>query len=653
MEEGEIKIPQINPDNGTPKPGFLARPKAFLKRRKKLIIGFFAIVIIFLLILIVPTILVYRDARGLLTSVSNLEKAVKEEQNIVRVKEEIQNVRQGLLRVKRSYKFLVWTKPIPLLGGYYRDGEAALNAGVSGMEAADVIMTAVEPYADIIGFTGSSVTAKSGEESANDRIEFIVESIKDIIPKLDEISQKVKVVQTEINKISPSRYPVRFAGREVRSKVVSGISLVDEAAEAVANSKPLLEMAPYFLGIDGERTYLLIFQNDKELRPTGGFITAYAFMTVNKGKVQPGASNDIYNLDLKYKPTIPAPQPIIDYIKGPYILSKNLRLRDMNWSGDFKESMDLFITEAKKVGINDVDGVVAVDTQVVVNILGVLGQIGVPGFGNFSTEIVVECNCPQVIHELESFADNEGAVIWDPLTGKILQAPRGYGNRKEIVGPLMNSILSNALGQPKEKLPDLFQAGWRSLTEKHVLFYMFDKKAQEAVEAFNIAGRVKNFEGDYLYINDANLGGRKSNLYVTQEVNQEIKVAKDGSVEKTLVITYNNPQAQDGWLNSVLPNWTRIYVPKGSQLLEVDGFEDKGEVYEELGKTVFSGGFRLRPQGLKKITVKYKLPFKVKNNYDLLVQKQPGLDSPLYTIELGKQSEEVFLKTDKEFHFRI
>jgi len=131
-------------------------------------------------------------------------------------------------------------------------------------------------------------------------------------------------------------------------------------------------------------------------------------------------------------------------------------------------------------------------------------------------------------------------------------------------------------------------------------------------------------------------------------------VAKDGTVEKTVTITYNNPEPFDGWLNSVLPNYVRIYVPKGSELIDFDGVEDKADPYEEFDKTVYAGYFELRPQGIAKVTIKYKLPFKVTDDeYKLLVQKQPGTDAPLYTITIGKKNEELFLRTDKEFNFKI
>jgi hypothetical protein len=247
----------------------------------------------------------------------------------------------------------------------------------------------------------------------------------------------------------------------------------------------------------------------------------------------------------------------------------------------------------------------------------------------------------------------EGPIIWDPLTGKIILRPPNSDNRKKIIGPLMNSIMANALGQPKDKLPGLVQAVFNSLVEKHVLFYLMDAKTEAAVSDFGVGGIIRNYSGDFLHINDANLGGRKSNLYAYEEVQQDIVVSSDGSVTKTVTITYKNPQTQDGWLNSVLPTWVRIYVPKGSTLITSEGLESKQEPYEDLGKTVFAGFFQLRPEGVAKVTFQYKLPFKVSKEYKLLVQKQPGTDGFLYTINLGKHTEEFYLKTDKEIKIGI
>lgn len=629
-------------------------PPASVKKPKKGLLITLAILGIILIYSVISGLIVYGKAMSFKKTVNGLMTAGKS-QDLVKIKAELVKTKSSLKALKSSFVVISPFKLVPFFGSYVSDANHLVNAGLYGMDASDIVLTTIEPYADLLGLTGGKDSVMGdGTKTAKDRIDFIVKSIPDLIPNIDKISGKTALIEKELTNINSDRYPVRIGKTEVRSKVKSGLEMFSEAAGFITNGKPLLEVAPYLLGIDSERTYLLLFQNDKELRPTGGFMTGYSIMKVNKGAFSPVSSSDIYNLDAKYKPTIVAPDPIIKYLKGPYALSNKLRLRDMNWSPDFAESMRLFTTEAESIGITGIDGIISVDTQVLVYLLDAIGKIGVPGFGNFSTEIDSRCNCPNVIYELEAFADVEGPVVWDPNgSGKIIYAPANYDNRKKIIGPLMNSVLANAMGQPKDKLPKLFEAGFKSLIEKHILFYIFDSKTQDAVSSFGIAGTIKSANGDYLHINDANLGGRKSNLYVTNEIFQEYSTSKDGYIEKTLTLTYKNPMKQDGWLNSVLPDWVRIYVPKGSTLISFDGVEDKATPYEEFGKTVFAGFFKLRPEGVSKLTIKYKLPIKAKGEVNLLIQKQPGLDSPLYTITSGKSEEEFFLKTDKEIKIRL
>ena len=604
--------------------------------------------VLFLIFNVIAGFLVYKSGTKLVASVKKLQEETKS-QDLKVIATGIDRVKSDVKGLKSSYKLISWAGILPYFGGYVNDGKHAINAADSGLDAGKIVMGAIEPYSDLWGLkAGGTEAPESGEKTAQERIDFLVNTIPSLIPQIDKISGSVAKIQSEVAQINPDRYPEKYKGMEVRSKVRSAQNLIDEVATIVVNGKPMLEQVPYLLGMDSPRNYLVLFQNDKELRPTGGFMTGYSIMKVDKAKFSPTTSDDIYNLDAKYKPSTLAPAPIVDLIKGPYIISKNLRFRDMNWSPDFSVSMGDVVKAGTEIGITGIDGIIAVDTQLLVNLLEVIGPIGVPGYGNFSNNIEPKCNCPGVIYELESYADVEGPIIWDPLTGKIISKPKNADNRKRIIGPLMNSVLANAMGQPKEKLAPLFEAGFKSIMEKHVLFYLMDEKVQSAVVDFGIGGTIKDYKGDYLHVNDANLGGRKSNLYVTQEVLQEIELAKDGSVEKTVTITYKNPQKYDGWLNSVLPNWVRVYVPKGSQLIASEGLETKADPYEDLNKTVFAGHFELRPEGVAKVTFKYKLPMKFSKEYKMLIQKQPGTDGPLYTINLGKHEDEFFLKTDEE-----
>ena len=451
--------------------------------------------------------------------------------DIEKIKSDFNITKNSIAELKKSYKLISWMKIVPFAGTYVSDLGHGLNASTKVLEAGETTFVTLDPFLSELGFKKNDGT-ESAEKSAQERIDFVVNAIPEILPKADEITKKFEEAEIELLQIDPNKYPENFKGINIREKLRKVLLLFEQVSLYVSESKPLLENTPYLLGMESDRNYLVLFQNDKELRPTGGFLTAYSVMKVSKAKFEPVSSDDIYNLDAKYKPSFPAPDAIVDLIKGPYVLSQNIRLRDVNYSPDYKIAMDLFSTEAEKVGMKGIDGIIAVDTGLLVNLLDALGEIGVPGFGNYSTKIEPKCNCPQVIYELESFADIEGPIIWDPLTGKIILRPANSDNRKKIIGPLMNSILANAFAQPKEKIPTLLDSIFKSVVEKHVLFYLFDDKAQMAVEGFGIAGRIETYAGDYLHINDSNLGGRKSNLYLKQEVEQEISVTKDGMIEK-------------------------------------------------------------------------------------------------------------------------
>lgn len=662
MENSSLLVPEnVSTESkpvSSPAPQNPEKPVVRTSKKKwvKVAIGLAIFLGVFIIYNLIAGLFIYKRANVLINNTKTLSDTVKS-QDLAKTKAEIVNTKRSLNSFAASYKLVAWEKFIPFIGPYISDGSHLLAAAEAGLDAGETVLGVVEPYADLLGFsnTGSNVlAAETSEQTTQDRINFIVKTIPDLIPQIDAITAKVQIVIDEIQSIDPQRYPEKIKGIAIRRQIREYQDLIEEVGKYTANAKPVLEAAPYLLGVDSPRTYLVLFQNDKELRPTGGFMTAYAIMKVDNATFTPVASDDIYTLDAKYSPAVQAPKPIIDYIKGPYALSSHWRLRDMNWSPDFSVSMDTFVPAAEKAGITKIDGVIAVDTQLLVNLLNVMGTIGVPGYGNFSTEIVKECNCAQVIYELESFADVEGAVVWDPVSGKIVSAPANYNNRKAIIGPLMNSIMSNALAQPKEKMSGLLSAVFSSVTEKHVLLYMLDENTQTAVANFGLAGVInQEYQSDYLHINDANLGGRKSNLYAYEDVTQDVEISSDGTVTKTLTITYQNPEKQDGWLNSVLPTWVRVYVPKGSELITAEGLEKTESPYEDLGRTVFAGFFKLRPEGVSKVTLKYKLPFKVSKEYKLLIQKQPGTDGFLYTVNVGKQTEEFKLKTDKELKFDL
>jgi hypothetical protein len=98
----------------------------------------------------------------------------------------------------------------------------------------------------------------------------------------------------------------------------------------------------------------------------------------------------------------------------------------------------------------------------------------------------------------------------------------------------------------------------------------------------------------------------------------------------------------------------RVYLPKGSTIIETRGFEVKGTketrgaAFEDLEKTVIDGFFSVTPLGLARIQITYKTPLRFTNEYRSLIQKQPGTDAPHYKVTVNGKTEEFDLLLDKE-----
>ncbi len=591
-----------------------------------IVLGVFLVVFGFLgLILGIPLYKTYQDGMVAYSEAKTINVALKD-QDVKKLNTAITNTNAKLAVVQNDLKGVAWATNLPIVGAYISDATHGANAASYGLEAGQVAVKALEPYADLLGLDGK---AKAGNGTTEDRISKLVETLDKITPQIDAISKKMDKVETEVAYIDPNRYPVSFGGKQIRGNIIEAKELVALASQFLKEAKPLAKDMPALLGADKEAKYMVIFQNDKELRPTGGFITAYAVFNINKGKISLDKSDDIYKLDDTITKKVSPPEPISKYLNV-----FQWRLRDANFSPDYGSSaktfLDIYNSSTSK---KDVKGVIAMDTQGLVGLMDVLGPVNIYGT-NFTTQKVPACDCPMVVYELLKQAGQ----------------PRNYwtDNRKDMIGVLLQAIMKKALDAPSEVNGPLFQQGLKLANEKHILFFLTDENDQKGVESLGFAGKIKTSDGDYLHINDANLGGAKSNLYITQAVKQDVKITDSGA-DEILTIDYKYPRQGDNCslerkeglcLAGIYRDYLRIYLPKGSKVNEVRGFETaKPEIYEDLGHTVVAGFFTVVPQGLAKIQVKYSVPgdFRKQGIYTSLIQKQPGTAGNPYTVMVDGQ----------------
>ncbi len=564
-------------------------------------------------------------------------------QNLPLADEKLASLETKTKELQTKIQAYAWTKNLPIVGAYYKDSEHAFTAGFAGLSAAQKLVKEIEPYSDVLGFKGQgSFTGGTAEE----RLAKILETLQKVSPAIDSISGDLKVVNDELAQIDEKRYPETFKDKQVRSKIVQAKSVTHDAYIFISENRQAVELLPEIAGATKRKKYLVLFQNSGELRPTGGFLTAYAVINIDKGKVQPEGSGDIYELDQKFtaKPAIP---PIL---KRFLTSETKWNLRDMNISPDFKVSMTTFNQYYQTIRgqKSEFDGIITVDTHFLESLLKVIGPVEVPGYGTFSAENDKRCDCPQIIYALS----------------EIIDRPTNYirTDRKGILGPMMSGILQKSYSAPKNMWPQLFQTGWGNIEAKHLQMYFFDEKLQTAAESINAAGIVKPTpEGsDYFLIVDTNLAGAKSNFFVNSEVNHVIDVPQNGMLKHSVTVTYKNPfkpsncnlEAGELCLNGTLNDWVRVYLPKGTKLASTRGF-DEGSVKEseDLEHHVVEGVFKLQPLGQAKIELVYDVPYTDTKNYSLFLQKQGGTENWKYTFDVNGEEHEAILDKDKKVSF--
>ncbi len=481
-----------------------------------------------------------------------------------------------------------------------------------------------------------------------------------------EISSSLEKVLGEINnKALPENYVLELKNIQLASSTLS---------EGLKELSSLAENLQPFLGVDKNKRYLLIFQNNNELRASGGFMGSFALVDIKRGK--------IVNLEVPKGGTYDTEAGLIEKIESPeplWLVNPRWYFWDSNWFPDWKKSAQNIAWFYEKSAGPSVDGVISFTPTVLEKLLEVIGPVYLEEYN------------------LEIRSDNFWELV-QPIVEEKTMTVTENGQEKEVHNLQPKKIIGDLMFKILEEMPQrlnsqtiftLLQTFDSLLTNKQALFYFTDEKLQKVVEDNNWAGRLKDTEGDYLSIINTNIAGQKTDRLISQVVSHYSQVQDDGSIINTLTINreHSGIKRQDftGVRNV---NWMRVYVPQGSELIKAEGFSqpdssyfdypDSGwlkldnlknereakidplsltKIYNEDGKTVLANWTMLDPGESQTIIFTYKLPFnfydfiapptwqsKLKDlingeskkllNYSLLIQKQAGDLQTNFTTDL-------------------
>ena len=102
----------------------------------------------------------------------------------------------------------------------------------------------------------------------------------------------------------------------------------------------------------------------------------------------------------------------------------------------------------------------------------------------------------------------------------------------------MYELFYKAIGfSPSKYWGTLVQMMFRNLEEKHILLYFTDAEIQQSIEKLNFAGRIREYNSDFLHVNNVNFAGAKSNLFVTETITSHA-TDDGGKLKREVTVEY-------------------------------------------------------------------------------------------------------------------
>lgn len=493
-----------------------------------------------------------------------------------------------------------------------QSANSVLEGGRHFAQAGAYFLEAVEIFNKIPVYFVSKNEQKEEGAKASD-LPSITDTINEGLKKTDLAIKEINEAKTYLEKIDlNSLTPDLKLRADIAMKQLLNIT------EILENTRKHFPALLKLLGDRYPHRYLILLQNNNEIRPTGGFIGSYAIMDMNEGYIEKLEVHDVYDLEF------------YGYIEPPkdFVTFGSWRFRDSNYSPDFPTSAQKAKWFLEKEGGPGVDTVVAINQDLLADLLEITGPVQVGDFGKFT-------------------AENYNLLLSFIIEGKIWGAEDPKHILKIFIPEFKKAILK------EENISKVGSKLYSEIQKKNIMAWSEDDDIEGLFDATGLSGKVHESlsEEDYLSVVNVSVGGTKSDQFVEETISHNTKIESDGAITDELTI-----KRRHLWNDDIYYHWkkilnqygfdsmpdqivdilgrgrnkvlTKIYVPDGSVLLNSTVKGVKTGFDKDLKKTYFFTETEIKAGETKEIKLSYKLPFYLSftpiGKYSLYVEKQPG-----------------------------
>lgn len=629
-----ITSPQAQGSDSVPKPLRRRRksssPKWLrkLKRRFNLRLQFLKVLIMIVVVLVViavgSLVLVTDATNRVESSLSSLNRVIASISNrpgteltlndFNRLQSSINDVIATFSSVQRQIGFL---RPLVSL-------DKGVEATVTSLDAAQQLALSADAMLDGLQPTLFFLVGGQDDETVVAQIssgERIVELLRLGRPSFISAQDYLQTAERSIQSIQTG---------ELSASMLLQVEELNAFHQQLTELQVILMAAPDLLtaalGLETQQNYLVLSQNSDEIRPSGGYLSTYGWMTVRNGRV----TDYSYSATTATSPNppssesdIPIPDWWIQYGEPIYAAW------DGSWSPDFPTTanMAMWYYNAGNNPQSPVSGAISIDIVAFEYILEALGQVIVPEYNS----VVTTSNFRQVVYDIRAFGEGD--------------APH-----KRFLAALYRQIFSDwqATASDPQTSGQILGVLLRALQEKHIMLYFADENLNNAVELLGWAGGQESGIGrDYLMVVDANLGN-KSNSSIRRQMTYDVQINPDGSVASRTTVLYDYPSTVADADPAVNPefhgpidynNLLQVYVPTGAVVTDTTGAINQFQVVEQTNHSLLTGQLTVPYDGSERFQFSYNSPSVIESlgeyqRYRLLIQKQPGMRPELVNVQV-------------------
>ncbi len=503
---------------------------------------------------------IYVDGRAVVRDVALLQEklpTVLDLQADAGLHPALLTLQSDLASLEKEAGPFLWLGPelrrVPYVGKDLAAAPDALEMAVHLVNAADLSYQASQPLFQQLGDQGSELSPAS-----------LTDLLMKAQPVLQEARQELDQSMVARQKINASLLSPRLQGLLVEK--------VDPLLAGADKSMMLATTLPTVLGAsaEGPKTYLLLIQNEDELRATGGFITTVGRLVLDRGQVISLEFEQVDNQEDWSKPYPAAPWQMREFMNIPVML-----LRDANWSPDFPTSAGMAERLYAYNHSMSVDGVIAIDQHFLVMLLQELGLLEVEG----TAEPITADNV--IAYMRAAKRPPEGQTI-----------PAGW-YRKEFIPRITSAILSRLLSGGTHDWRGMAAMLEQAVEERHLLVQFDNPQVTSLLAAQGWTNALQPSDSDFLLVTDTNMGYNKTDAVVERHLSYAVDLQDLEKPQALLTVSHSNHadpnipclQWNDGRLTEegsypvdrCYWSYLRVYRPAATQLLDANPMTVPGE----------------------------------------------------------------------------